>query len=50
MPMNIEEAYKTPSRLAQKENFSCHIIRIPHVLKKNERILKVEKIFKKKEY
>jgi hypothetical protein len=26
MPMNIEEAYRTPNRLNQKINFSCHII------------------------
>ena len=26
MPMNIQEAYRTPNRLDQKRNFSCHII------------------------
>jgi hypothetical protein len=26
MPMNIPEAYRTPNRLYQKRNFSCHII------------------------
>jgi hypothetical protein len=26
MPMNIQEAYRTPSRLDQKRNSSCHII------------------------
>jgi hypothetical protein len=26
MPMNIQEPYKTPNRLGQKRNSSCHII------------------------
>jgi hypothetical protein len=26
MPMSIQEAYKTPNRLDQKRNSSCHII------------------------
>jgi hypothetical protein len=26
MPMNMQEAYRTPNRLEQKRNFSCHII------------------------
>jgi hypothetical protein len=26
MPMNIQEAYIMPNRLAQKRNSSCHII------------------------
>ena len=26
MPMNIQEAYRTPNRLDQKRNSSCHII------------------------
>jgi hypothetical protein len=26
MPMNIKEAYRTPNRLDQKRNSSCHII------------------------
>jgi hypothetical protein len=26
MPMNIQEAYRTPKRLDQKRNSSCHII------------------------
>jgi hypothetical protein len=35
--MNIQEAYKTPSRLYQKRNSSCHIIiKTPN----KERILK----------
>jgi hypothetical protein len=40
MPMNIQEAYRTPNRLDQKRNSSLHIIiRTPHALNK-ERILK----------
>ena len=38
MPMNIQEAYRTPHRLDQKRNFSEHIIRT-NALNKN-RILK----------
>ena len=26
MTMNIQEAYRTPNRLDQKRNFSCHIM------------------------
>jgi hypothetical protein len=26
MPINIQEAYRTPNRLDQKRNSSCHII------------------------
>ena len=26
MPMNIQEAYKTPNKLDQNRNISCHII------------------------
>jgi hypothetical protein len=38
--MNIQEAYRTPNRLNQKRNSSCHIIvKIPNALNK-ERILK----------
>jgi hypothetical protein len=41
MPMNIQEAYRTPNRLDQKRNSSYHIIiKTPHALNK-ERILKV---------
>jgi hypothetical protein len=41
MPMNIEEAYRTPNRLDQKRNSSQHIIiRTTNVLNK-DRILKV---------
>ena len=37
MPMNIQEAYRTPSRLDQKRNSSCHIIvKTPNVLTKKE--------------
>ena len=40
MPMNIQEAYRTPNRLDQKRNSSCHIIiRTPNAQNK-ERILK----------
>ena len=40
MPMNIQEAYRTPNRLGQKINSSCHIIiKTPNELNK-ERILK----------
>ena len=39
MPMNIQEAYRTPNRLDQKRNSSQHIIiRTTHSLKK-DRIL-----------
>jgi hypothetical protein len=40
MHINIEEAYRTPNRLDQKRNSSCHlIIKTPNTLNK-ERILK----------
>jgi hypothetical protein len=40
MPMNIQEAYRTPNRLDQKRNSSCHIIiKTPNALNK-ESILK----------
>jgi hypothetical protein len=40
MPMNMQEAYRTPNRLYPKRNFSCHIIiKTPNALNK-ERILK----------
>ena len=40
MPMNIQEAYRTPNRMDQKRNSSCHIIiKTPNALNK-ERILK----------
>jgi hypothetical protein len=40
MSMNIQEAYRTPNRLYQKRNSSCHtIIKTPNALTK-ERILK----------
>jgi hypothetical protein len=40
MPMNIQEAYRTPSSLDQKRNFSHHIIiKTPNALNK-KRILK----------
>ena len=40
MPMNIQEAYRTPNSLDQKRNSSCHIIiKTPNAQNK-ERILK----------
>jgi hypothetical protein len=40
MPMNIQEAYRTPNTLIQKRNSSCSIIiKTPNALNK-ERILK----------
>jgi len=40
MPINIQEAYRTPNRLDQKRNFSLHIIvKTPNAQNK-ERILK----------
>jgi hypothetical protein len=38
MPINIQEAYRTPNRLDQKRNYSRHVIvKTPNVLNK-ERI------------
>jgi hypothetical protein len=40
MPMNIKEAFRTPNRLDQKRNSSCHIIiKAPNAQNK-ERIIK----------
>jgi len=39
MPMNIQEAYRTPNRLDQKRNSSLHIIRTTNALNK-DRILR----------
>ena len=39
MPMNTQEAYRTPNRLDQKRNSSRHIIRTTNALNK-DRILK----------
>ena len=39
MPINIQEAYRTPNRLDQKRNSSRHIIRTTNALNK-DRILK----------
>ena len=40
MLMNLQEAYRTPNRLDQKRNSSCHIIiKTPNALNK-EKILK----------
>jgi hypothetical protein len=40
MPMNIQEAYRTPNRLDQKRNSSCHIII------KTTNVLSIERILK----
>jgi hypothetical protein len=41
MPINVQEAYRTPNSLYQKRNSSCHkLIKTPKCTKK-ERILKV---------
>jgi hypothetical protein len=41
MPMNIQEAYRTPNRIDQKRNSSCHIrVKTPNAQNK-ERMLKV---------
>jgi hypothetical protein len=40
MPMNIQEAYRTPSRLYQKRNSSCHIIIKTLNSQNKDRILK----------
>jgi hypothetical protein len=35
MPMNIQDAYRTPNRLDQKRNFSHHIIiKAPNAINK----------------
>ena len=38
--MNIQEAYRTPNRLDQKRNFSCHIIIRTTNVQNKDRILK----------
>jgi hypothetical protein len=43
MNMNIQEAYRTPSRLDQKRNSSCHIIFKTPNARNKERILKAER-------
>jgi hypothetical protein len=45
--MNIQEAYRTPNRLDQKRNSSCHIIIKTPNMQNKERILKAvrEKAF-----
>ena len=40
MPTNIQEAYRTPNRLYQKRNSSCHIIVKTQNTQNKERILK----------
>jgi hypothetical protein len=38
MPMNIQEAYRTPNILDHKKNSSCHIIvKIPNELKEQKK-------------
>ena len=41
MAINIQEAYRTPSRLDQKRNPSCHTIIKTLNVQNKERILKV---------
>jgi hypothetical protein len=43
MPMNIQEAYRTPNRLKQKRNFSQHIIIKSSNTLNKERTLKAVK-------
>jgi len=43
MPINIQEAYRTPNRLGQKRNSSCHIIVKTANTQNKERILKTER-------
>jgi hypothetical protein len=45
MPMNLQEAYRTPKRLDQKRNFSCHIIIKTSIAQIKERILKAVRVF-----
>jgi hypothetical protein len=40
MTMNIQEAFRTPNKLNQKRNFSCHIIMKTPSAQNRERILK----------
>jgi hypothetical protein len=40
MPMNLQEAYRTPNSLGQKRNSYCHIIIKTPNGQTNERILK----------
>jgi hypothetical protein len=40
MPRNIQETYRTPNRLEQKRNSSCHIIVKRPNAQNKERILK----------
>jgi hypothetical protein len=41
MPINVQEAYRTPNRLDQKRNYSCHIIIKTPNSQNKERILAV---------
>ena len=43
MLLNIQEAYRTPNRLDQKRNSSCHIILKTPNAQSKERILKTER-------
>ena len=40
MPINIQEAYRTPNRLDQKRNSSCHLIVKTQNAQNKKRILK----------
>jgi len=40
MPINIQEAYRTPNRLDQKRNSSCHIIVKTQNAQNKKRVLK----------
>ena len=40
IPMNIQEVYRTPNRLDQKRNSSCHLIVKTQNAQNKERILK----------
>jgi hypothetical protein len=43
MAINLQEAYRTPNRLEQKRNFSCHIIIKTLKTQNKERIIKAIK-------
>jgi hypothetical protein len=43
MPINIQEAYRTPTRLDQKRRSSCHIIIKIQDPQNKERILKTSR-------
>ena len=44
IPINIKETYRTPNRLYQKRNSSCHIIvKTPNAKKKKKKNIKSSK-------